>query len=147
MSADESLQDLAIDRFWETIPPLWGVIRSHLRATATENLNLTVEEFHVLRHVRRGSGSISELAAAKKISRPAISQAVDVLVNKGLLTRLQNGQDRRYVKLALSESGNSMLDAVLEENRRWMKERMQTLTADELATISKAMQAMKKMLV
>ena len=147
MSSSERLQNQAIDRFWETIPPLWNIVRSHIRATATAKFDITVEQFHVLRYVRRGTGSMSELATAKNISRPAISQAVEVLVKKGLLTRVQSAQDRRYVELALTDAGNNLLDTVFKETREWMKERMYALTADELETIAKAMEAMKKMLI
>jgi DNA-binding MarR family transcriptional regulator len=89
---------------------------------------------------------MSELATAKNISRPAISQAVDILVHKGFLTRVQSTQDRRFVKLALTEAGNNLLDTVFKETRKWMKERMSTLTEAELETIAKAMEIMKKML-
>ena len=146
MASLEHLQDQAIDRFWETVPPLWNFVRSHIRATATENFDITVEQFHVLRYVRRGKDCMSELAAAKNISRPAISQAVDILVRKEFLTRVQSTQDRRYVELSLTDSGNNLLDTVFKETRGWMKERMQTLSEDELESIAKAMEAMKKML-
>ena len=145
MASFERLQDQAIDRFWETVPPLWNFIRSHIRATATENFDITVEQFHVLRYVRRGKDCMSELATAKNISRPAISQAVDILVRKGFLTRVQSTQDRRYVEISLTDSGNNLLDTVFKETRGWMKERMQTLSEDELESIAKAMEAMKKM--
>ena len=147
MTTYERLQGRAIDRFWETVPSLWNTVRSHIRATATAKFDITVEQFHVLRYVRKGTESMSELATAKNISRPAISQAVEVLVKKGLLTRVQSVQDRRYVELALTDAGNNLLDTVFKETREWMKERMQTLTADELETIAKAMEAMKKMLI
>jgi DNA-binding MarR family transcriptional regulator len=146
MSSNEQLRDQAIDRFWETVPPLWNNVRSHIRATATAKFDITVEQFHVLRFVRRGTDTMSELAAAKNISRPAMSQAVDVLVNKGLLTRIQSTKDRRYVDLALTEAGNNLLDTVFKETRLWMKLRMSKLTASELETIAKAMEVMKKML-
>lgn len=144
--SSERLRDQAIDRFWETVPALWNYVRSHIRTTATSKFDITVEQFHVLRHVRRGIASMSELADAKNISRPAISQAVDILVNKGLLTRAQSTQDRRYVELALTDAGNHLLDTVFKETREWMKQRMRTLTANELETIAKAMEVMKKML-
>src|ERR1044071_8420888 len=144
MALSERLYDQAIDRFWETIPPLWNFVRSHIRATATTKFDITVEQFHVLRHVRRGMGSVSELATAKNISPPAISQAVDILVNKGLLTRVQSAEDRRYVKVALTTAGNSLLDAVFKETRQWLKERMQALNARELETIAQALTIMKK---
>ncbi len=146
MTSSEKLRDQAVDRFWETVPPLWGTVRSHIRATATAKFDISVEQFHVLRYVRRGTDSMSELANAKNISRPAISQAVDVLVKKGLLTRVQSTEDRRYVDLALTDAGNNLLDTVFQETRKWMKERMCTMSADELETIAKAMEIMKKML-
>ncbi len=146
MTSSDLLRDQAIDRFWETIPPLWNLVRSHIRATATGNFDITVEQFHVLRHVRRGVTSMSDLAVAKNISRPAISQAVDVLVKKGLLTRVQSVQDRRVVDLALTEEGIALLDAVFEATREWMKERMSGMSTEELETIAKAMTMMKKML-
>jgi len=146
MSVTERLQLQAIDRFWETIPPLWGTIRTHIRAEAARKFDISVEQFHILRHVRRGIGSISELAAAKNISRPAISQAVDVLVKKGLLTRIHSSQDRRFVELTLTDAGNNLLDTVFQETREWMQERMSSLTTDELQAIANVMTVLKKML-
>jgi DNA-binding MarR family transcriptional regulator len=128
------------------VPPLWGTIRSRIRATATELFDISDEQFHILRHVRRGMGSVSELATAKKISRPAISQGVEVLVKKGLLSRVQDTQDRRRINFALTRAGNDVLDTVFKETRGWMKERMSGFTADEFNNIMKAMEALKKML-
>jgi len=146
MTSFEPLRDQAVDRFWETLPPLWNFIRSHIRATATSNFDITVEQFHVLRYVRRGVTSMSDLAVAKNISRPAISQAVDVLVKKGLLTRVQSTQDRRVVDLALTDEGSALLETVFKENREWMKERMSNLTATELKLILNATEVMKKIM-
>lgn len=146
MTSFEPLRDQAVDRFWETLPPLWNFIRSHIRATATSNFDITVEQFHVLRYVRRGVTSMSDLAVAKNISRPAISQAVDVLVKKGLLTRVHSTQDRRVVDLALTDEGSALLEAVFKENREWMKERMSNLTATELKLILNATEVMKKIM-
>ena len=76
----------------------------------------------------------------------AISQAVDVLVRKGLLTRVHSTQDRRVVELALTDEGDALLASVFKETREWMKTRMSGMTADELEIIAKAMKALKKML-
>lgn len=146
MTASERLRERTIDRFWETIPPLWGSIRARIRATAAERFGITVEQFHVLRYVRSGPNSMAELAAAKNISRPAISQAVDVLVKKGLVARVQNAADRRVVDLTLTGEGNALLDAIFKETRGWMKERMKSLSAADLETVSQAMEALKRMM-
>lgn len=147
MTTSEQLREQAIDRFWETVPPLWNFVRSHIRVTATSHFDITVEQFHVLRYVRRGPNSMSELATAKNISRPAVSQAVDVLVKKGLLTRIQSTTDRRFVELKLTDEGNALLDTVFKETRGWMKERMSKLSTSELETVAAAMEVLKKMMI
>ena len=93
-----SLQQ-TVDRLLETLPPVWDRIRSNLRSAATEKFGITLEQFHVLRHIRRGFQSVGDLAARKQISRSAVSQSVEVLVAKGLVTRRQESEDRRCVLL------------------------------------------------
>lgn len=142
----EALLDETIQSFWDTVPPLWGNIRAHIHAYAGATFHLTVEQFHVLRLVRRGARTVSALADAKKISRPAISQAVETLVQRGLLARAQSTSDRRVVELALTADANDLLDAIFVETRQWMKARLAGCSADELCNITAAMHALKKML-
>ncbi len=146
MPSSSRLREQAIERFWETVPPLWGLIRSHIREVATANFDITVEQFHVLRFARRRPGSMGELAAAKNISRPAISQAADALQRKGYVRRVGRSDDRRYVDLELTRAGNDLLDAVFDETRAWMRERMMSLSEDELEAIASAMPALRKMM-
>jgi DNA-binding MarR family transcriptional regulator len=122
---------------------VWNRIRENVRAIATEYFDVTVEQFHVLRHIRKGAGSVSELAEVRQISRPAISQAVDVLVDKGLITRQQDTVDRRHVHLTLTPEGNAMLNTIFQKNRTWMEEKMASLNSEELASISRALSLLK----
>ena len=142
----EDIYQQTMDRFWETIPPVWNAVRSHVRSIAQEQFDITVEQFHVLRHIRRKVDSISALAALGRISRPAISQGVDALVHKGLVTRQQSSRDRRYVKLELTAQGNALLDAVFASNREWMKTRLAALPSAELETIILGLTSLKKAL-
>ena len=142
-SSKEELLQQTIDRFWETIPPLWSRIRAHLRSTAAEKFGITIEQFHILRHIHRGKNSACELAATIGISRPAVSQAVDALVHKGLLTRRQDASDRRYVTLALTENGSTLLKGIFENNRIWMLGKLETLSQDELGAAIQAMETVK----
>lgn len=134
----------AIDRFWETFPPIWDMIRGNLRNIVTQHYDITVEQFHILRNIRKGNDSISELAKAKKISRPAISQAVDVLVGKGLITRHQNEVDRRFVQLQLTPSGSGLLEEIFQMNREWMLARFSTLSEAEVETVIQGMDVLKR---
>jgi DNA-binding MarR family transcriptional regulator len=143
-TSKEVLLQQTIDRFWETLPPVWSRVRSHLRSTAAEHFSITVEQFHILRHIHRGMNSVSELAAERCISRPAISQVVDALAHKGLVTRQQGVGDRRYVQLALTENGSALLNAIFENNRLWMLSKLEALSQDELSEAVQAMQIVKK---
>lgn len=140
------LLEQTIDKFWETIPPLWGYIRSHIRTVATESFDISVEQFHILRFIRRGHVSVSELANVRNISRPAISQGVDALVHKELVTRTQSKEDRRYVELELTPEGNALLDSVFQNTREWMKESLETFSQEELELAIRGMEVLKKMI-
>jgi DNA-binding MarR family transcriptional regulator len=142
IAADALLQQ-TIDRFWESFPPTWNRIRTNVRGIAAEKFGITVEQFHILRHIRKGYGSVSELAEAKGISRPAISQAVELLVSKGLVTRRQNAEDRRFVQLELTENGEELLSAIFRENRTWMEEKLSTLAPEQMTQIIAALDLLK----
>ena len=139
-STTEQMIPAAIEAFWSTIPPVWNRVKGNVRTIALENFDISVEQFHILRHIRRGLTSVSELAEVKQISRSAISQAVDILVERGLICRRQNVIDRRNIPLELTESGNALLDTISEKNRAWMKSRMRALTAQDLQTLTSAME-------
>lgn len=128
-----------IDRFWETIPSIWRIVRGHVRAVAVQNFEISVEQFHILRHIRKGTVCASDLARTLGLSRPAISQAVETLVSKGLLTRTPQVGDRRFIRLELTAKGTTMLDAIFGQTRQWMAEKMASLTAPELQTLMRAM--------
>jgi DNA-binding MarR family transcriptional regulator len=133
-----------IDRFWETIPPAWHTVRGHLRATAAEQFEITVEQFHILRNVRRGIASVSDLAEVKQISRSAISQAVEALVEKGLITRRRDLKDRRCVQLTLTPTGQELLNGIFQQNRQWMSERLSTLTTEELDEFMRGIELLRR---
>jgi DNA-binding MarR family transcriptional regulator len=143
VNTEKNLQEV-IDSFWAAVPPAWNRIKSNIRSIAVMDHNISVEQFHILRNIRRGITSVSELAEVKQISRPAISQAVDLLVERGLICRLQNAKDRRNIPLDLTPAGNKLIDAIWERNRTWMKTRMASLSGQELATLSAAFEILSR---
>jgi len=139
----EATLDQAIESFWETVPPVWHFIRGQVRVIASEQFNLPVDYYHILRRIRKGSHSVSDLATDFQISRSAISQSVDLLVEKGLVTRTEQVKDRRFVQIELTPEGDTLLNAIFKQNRAWMKTKMVRLTEEELYTIQKAMLLLK----
>ncbi len=136
----------AVDVFWETCPPLWRMIQAHIRQVAVEQFGISVDQFHILRHIRRGRNSVSELAEVRDISRPAVSQSVDLLVSRGLIFRTTDIQDRRHIKLDLTADGNTLLDEIFGNTRQWMIEKFTDLSDDEIQAFTISMDSVKKIL-
>ena len=143
MKASKARLQEAVDSLLETLPPVWDRIRSNLRAAATRQFGISLEQFHVLRHIRRGYRSVAELAEKKGISRSAVSQAVEALAVKGLVTRTQENGDRRCVRLELTALASEALDANFEKNRNWMKGTMAALDQEELGIVLAAMEILR----
>ena len=142
IATEENLRQ-TIDQFWETVPRVWNLIRSHLRSIAAEQFDISVEQFHVLRHIRKGLTSVCDIADARQISRPAVSQAAESLVEKGLITRRQEAGDRRFVHLALTPAGEDLLNRVFQQNRAWMMEKMASIDTEELKLITEGLVLLK----
>ncbi len=146
MSEQETLQ-AAIDKFWDTIPPAWHATRATIRRVAAEQFNLTVEQFQVLRRIRRGIASVSALAESSGTSRSAVSKAVDSLVNKGLVSRSQDPNDRRNIPLSLTVEGQRILTAIYQETEQWLAGKFSRLTSREISRLTDAMDVLQKAFV
>ena len=134
----------AVDLVINTLPNVWNNIRCKIRFAATSNFGITLEHFHILRHIRKGYTTVAQLADVIQISRPAVSQAVQTLVDKGLVTRHVEPEDRRSVRLELTPYAEKAMDANLDSTRAWMNGKMQSLTPQEIAQVMAAMDILKK---
>ncbi len=139
----EEILRSTIDQFWETVPTVWNLIRSHLRLIASEQFGISVEQFQVMRQIRNGLTSVKDIADARQISRPAVSQVADLLVEKGLLTRREEAGDRRFVHLALTPMGEDLINQMFTLNRGWMMEKMASYSAEELGVIVQGLALLK----
>ena len=74
MSPSQAGLQQAVDSVLETLPPVWDRIRANLRSAATRGFGITLEQFHVLRHIRKGFDSVGALADKRQVSRPGVSQ-------------------------------------------------------------------------
>jgi DNA-binding MarR family transcriptional regulator len=144
MPPKAEITERTVDIFWSTFPPLWHKIRAHIREEAIAPFDITVSQFHILRRIDSGKDTVSKLADVKHISRAAISRTVDVLVNKGLITRTQNPKDRRHVQLTLTEEGKILLRTIFDDVGAWMESKLARLDEDELGNIIAAIETLNR---
>jgi len=134
----------AAELFWEAIPPIWYILRSQLYKTAREEFDITGGQFHVLQRIKNGDTSVSELADAHHISRPVVSRKLDNLVEKGLVSRKESPQDRRFTVLELTPEGEKILEVLSTTKRKWLEEPLGSLTDQELETVIEGFSTLMK---
>jgi DNA-binding MarR family transcriptional regulator len=142
-SPSEKTVERLIDAFWETVPPIWHIVRAHHHHLATEHFGITVEQFHILRRIHFGHNTVSELADYKQISRSSTSRTVDLLVNKGLVKRLPDAEDRRRVTLELTTEGYALMDRLFEFSRAWIAQKINILAEEDVETAIKGLEIMR----
>jgi len=139
----ETLIRTSIEIFWQTVPPVWRNIRAYTHQVAMQNYQVTMAQFSILREIHQGKTSVSQLAEAGHISRPAISRLVDILVRKNLVNRLDDPTDRRHVNLSLTSEGERLLSGIFDLTHRWMLQKLSLLDEQELNTIIHALQLLR----
>ena len=90
--------------------------------------------------------TVGELASEERVSTAAMSKRVSRLERDGLVTRTQSEIDRRQVGLTLSDEGQRTLRRVRSRRTAWLASRLDTLSADELARVGDAVDALGHLL-
>jgi DNA-binding MarR family transcriptional regulator len=79
-----------------------------------QQASVTLHQVLLLTRLRKMSPcTSSDLAAALNLSLPAVSQAIDRLVQLGLVTRVEDADDRRRKRLATTRKAGALLDRLL----------------------------------
>jgi DNA-binding MarR family transcriptional regulator/catechol 2,3-dioxygenase-like lactoylglutathione lyase family enzyme len=109
--ADDGRSDLALPTLMRAARGTYArSIRSQLRAIGIEDL--PKNGAFILFGVHRGRGLRGDLPAGLGVSKQAVSQVVDTLVNRGYLERDPDPSDRRRITLTVTDRGQEVVEAV-----------------------------------
>jgi DNA-binding MarR family transcriptional regulator len=86
-------------------------IRAQLHAIGIDDLPRNGA--FILGGINSAGGTTGDLAGELGVTKQAVSQVVDILVNRGYLERSPDPDDRRRIALELTEQGQGVADAVL----------------------------------
>ena len=86
-------------------------------ADAGEDVTLTQYRSLVVL-ASRGPQGVASLAEAVAVTPPTASRLVDRLIRKGLVNRRTDRQDRRHVRIVLTEAGRELVNLVTERRRQ-----------------------------
>jgi DNA-binding MarR family transcriptional regulator len=123
----------------------FGVISNQLRlrysAAGPEGVGFVAQA--TLRHlVRRGSCTVSDLAAVDRVTSQAISLRIRPLLEAGLVNRGSDPADGRRTLLSATAPGQEAVTRAASATRRAMAEAVTALTATERAALVAALPAL-----
>jgi DNA-binding MarR family transcriptional regulator len=85
---------------------------------------------------------VSELAETFGVSVPSMSRAVDGLVKEGRVTRLEDPDDRRVRRVAITPRGKEIVDELLVVRQAGLEAFAQTLNAAQRRKVDAAVDAL-----
>lgn len=119
-------------RFRATIPP---EARGRMQETLAEVTASQLEALMLLHHQTRSELSMHQLAVALSITPSSATQLVDRLVRMGLVERLREEEDRRLVRVQLSESARRRFEDMLRLHLDSLAAVTEPLSDEELGTL------------
>ena len=127
----------------EVVPMVFRAIRTELRRYGAREMS--VPQFRTLAFVyRKEAASLSEVADHIGLTLPTMSALVDGLVDRGLINRREDREDRRRITLTLTEPGRTRFESARGATLANLEERLRQLTASERATVTASMRILRK---
>jgi DNA-binding MarR family transcriptional regulator len=105
-----------------------------------EETGLSFSQINILmRLLHGGNTGVSEVGSQLGVTNAAASQAVDRLVQLGLIERTEDPEDRRAKKLALTPKGRTLIEMGIEVRSRWVEGITDALTPEQQGMIISAL--------
>lgn len=118
----------------DVTPILQQAIRTEMRGLHTAEL--TVPQFRALSFLDRHPGaSLSAVAEFIGLTLSSMSILVNALVDRNLVERTIDNEDRRRVHLTVSQPGHNMLQSALQATEARLAEMVAGLSDDERAVV------------
>jgi DNA-binding MarR family transcriptional regulator len=93
----------------------------------------------LMRLVHHGNTSVSEVGEQLGVTNAAASQAVERLVQLGLIVRTEDPEDRRAKQLALTQKGRTLIEQGVEARSKWVEGVTDALSAEQQKMIVSAL--------
>ena len=108
-----------------------------------KSTGLSMPQFSVMMQLHhRGNCAVGDISERFDITNAAASQLVDKLVQNGFIKWDEDPRDRRAKMLNLTDKGRDLIQRGIEERYRWVDELAGTLTAEERAKVTEALNIM-----
>jgi DNA-binding MarR family transcriptional regulator len=134
----------AIDVVAQTLLPRASLLTRLLLRSGTRSLSRT--EAGMLSTLLEGPRRITELAETEAVAQPTVTQIVDKLQARGLVARERSPHDGRVVLVTATDAGRAELADVREQYRALMRDTVQELSDEEIASLVAASEALGRVI-
>ena len=93
----------------------------------------------LMRLLHGGEAGVSEIGGQLGVTNAAASQAVERMVQMGLIGRTEDPSDRRAKKLALTPEGRKLIERGIEIRSQWVEGLTDALTPEQQSMIISAL--------
>ena len=128
----------------EVAPMLRGTFNSYIHKEVDRTQWVTPGQTRLLYLIDQGVINISALALRQKTSAPTISRQVDCLVEKGMVVRERQRDDRRVVTLTLTPRGKEVLYSIMQSTREWIAQNLAALETAQLEEIIQSLELLRE---
>jgi DNA-binding MarR family transcriptional regulator len=70
------------------------------------------------------------------VASPTITKVIGLLHEKGLVEKVTNPADRRFVRVSLTPEGEALLERTRARKTAWLARQLQDLSPDELEQLA-----------
>ena len=95
---------------------------------------------------REGPLSLGELATKERMTRASLTAVVDKLHRLGLIERRHDRQDRRIVRVQVSQAGRRRVNARRSRRTAWLTSRMEELSSEDLERLAAATEVLERII-
>ena len=111
-----------------------------MRPSRLFSLDLTMAQLKVLMYVSVAEGAnMGDLAHTLGVALPSVTPLVDRLVERGLVARRGDPDDRRVVMVVITDEGRKLAEGFHDAGREQLQTVLDRLSEDELRLVDEAM--------
>ena len=140
--ADETVDETVDDLVTAVLTASRALVGVSAQSLAEVGDRVTVPQFRMLVVLERSrSARMTELAEHMGVQPSTALRMVDRLVDAGLVTREQNPDNRREVRLDLTHQGEDVVRAVTGRRRRAIHDIVEAIPPSQRSAVTEALRA------
>ena len=85
-----------------------------------------------------GPLTLGELAELERVAGPTITKVISLLHEKGLVDKIVDPNDRRFVRVQVTPEGAALIERNRARKTAWLARQLQGLSRDELERLTAA---------